>query len=355
MVVPAGVLLFLLSYPVVSLGDSAISQLGDATFRYGVATTIPNFTVPAGRDRLLVVVVGDTNSTGVVGVSYDGTSMTEVVELTDGFAVDAIYVLPLGDSDAATNGVIVADTGGAAGNTRLIAAVAFDNVDQSDPTGATGKLRGNQVGAITLSSEAGDLVFSHVDTFRLDAVPSLSPGAGQAVLFDASGSIAAGGFGHYQASIEDGAASVVSSWSSNATAYIHLAFDINAAYQTRTGTITVVNDTQPDSASEFSYTIDGGLSPAGFVLSDATGSGADREVSFTNVPEGGYVLEAVAQSRYETGLSCTDSTGDTVVSNLAATIQVAPGDEVICTYTHALRSSLDPLLQIIPAILLQDE
>ena len=230
---------------------SVVTQLGTAVSQYETSSTLSSFTVPAGSNRLLVVVASDVNSNNVTGVTFNGNAMIEVLEGTDNIAVDSIYVLALGTAVGSTTGDIVMVSGGGASAEKFIAAVVFENVDQADPTSSEVR-RLEQTGVspstLAVTSADGDLVFDMIDTYRADAPSTLTVGVDQAQLHDQSGSSFSGGFAHYSTSTKDGAAGATTSWSTNAIALQHMAMNIKAA--PLSGSLTIVKEANPEDGTD---------------------------------------------------------------------------------------------------------
>lgn len=112
---------------------TGVTPLGAPATSHGAGVlTLNSFTVPPGTNRLLVVVASDTQSLDVTSVSFGGTPMTQSVEKNDGFAVDSIWVLPLGTATTATTGNITVARG-APGDRTFIAAQVFQNVLKRHP------------------------------------------------------------------------------------------------------------------------------------------------------------------------------------------------------------------------------
>src|SRR4051794_10007381 len=53
-----------------------VTQLGSEISQYSLSSTLSSFAVPAGTDRVLVVIASDTNATSVTGVSFGTTALT---------------------------------------------------------------------------------------------------------------------------------------------------------------------------------------------------------------------------------------------------------------------------------------
>ena len=188
------------------------------------------FTVPPGENRALVVAASNSILSGtstISGVSFAGSAMTEAVKRSDTVAVDGIWVLALGSSGTATTGTISVTSSPATPTS--IAAVAFQNVDQTTPASGPQSANGATANSsLTVTSAAGDVVFDVFDIFESGGVGTQTPGTGQAVVHNVdapSGSL----FAYYQTSIKPGAASTGMSWTSNGTGFIHAAVNLKQA------------------------------------------------------------------------------------------------------------------------------
>lgn len=91
--------------------------------------TLSSFTVAANNDRQLLVCVTTSSGFSVSGVTFGGTSMTQIGTEERGGVRATMFYLVLGSSSSQTQGDIVA-TGS---NLKQIGAVAFYNVEQSNP------------------------------------------------------------------------------------------------------------------------------------------------------------------------------------------------------------------------------
>ncbi|MEM7115242.1 MAG: 6-bladed beta-propeller [Chloroflexota bacterium] len=97
---------------------------------------------------------------------------------------------------------------------------------------------------------------------------------------------------------------------------------------------TYVSDTNNHRVQTFSQAIGGGAS---FMLDDASpddGDGVSNSITFQNLEAGVYTVTETAVSPYTTTITCVDPTGNTTTSGLTATIDVAMGETVTCTYTN---------------------
>ncbi len=120
-----------------------------------------------------------------------------------------------------------------------------------------------------------------------------------------------------------------------ATASLHLATggSITCVYEnTKRGSITVVKDAQPNAAQDFGFTtIGSGLSS--FSLDDDADGTLSNTRTFGNLVSGAYsVTESPTTGWDLTGISC-DSEGATTEGRTAS-IDLQPGEDVICTYTN---------------------
>jgi hypothetical protein len=114
------------------------------------------------------------------------------------------------------------------------------------------------------------------------------------------------------------------------------------------GTITIIKNATPDSAQDFSFTTAGtGLS--NFSLDDDTDGTLPNTRTFV-VDEGSYtVTEGVTAGWNLTNFSCVDVTANTVVNlaNRQASINVAAGETVTCTFTNTLQQGTLTLVKTV--------
>ncbi len=98
------------------------------------------------------------------------------------------------------------------------------------------------------------------------------------------------------------------------------------------GSITIVKDAAPNSPQDFSFTTTGaGL--AGFSLDDDSDTTLSNTKTFTNLIPGTFsVTETVTDGWDLSGIVC--SGGGTQVSGATVSITLAPGANVLCTYTN---------------------
>ncbi len=94
------------------------------------------------------------------------------------------------------------------------------------------------------------------------------------------------------------------------------------------GSLTIVDDSQPDDPQDFSYTAGGGLSPTSFSLDDDTDTALSNTRTFSNLAAAsGYTVAQTAVAGWTSTSSCTN--GSTL-----ANITVNPGESVTCTVTN---------------------
>lgn len=99
--------------------------------------------------------------------------------------------------------------------------------------------------------------------------------------------------------------------------------------------IVIVEDTLPDGQQDFSFSITGGLVPAGFDLDDDADGTLPNTQSYTSVAPGFYTVTQTAVADYTTTLSCADTSGGTATASSTASINLAPGETVTCTFSNS--------------------
>lgn len=250
------------------------------------ALTLPSYEVPAGENRLLLVVASNSGSTDITGVSFGGTPMTQVVEEDDTAAVDSIWVLPLGTSVTATTGNVVVTHAGA-GDVQFIGAMAFARVDQSTPASGAQQFAGSgSPRSLTVSSAAGDMVLDVLDLFGASTAPTTAPVQTRGLTHYGRTAL---GTGHatYAVSMSPGAASVPMGWTHNGTAVIHLAVNLRQASAGSAPTVaspTKVDITHNSATLGGNATADGGsgITERGVVYAP-TVTNSDPEIGGTGV------------------------------------------------------------------------
>ena len=190
--------------------------------------TIPNFSVPAGNERLLVVCAkGQTN---ISGVTFDNNDMTEQVARSQGNFNIKLFTYVLGNSASATSGDIVV-TGSAVTNA---GAWSYHDVDQATPVdnadGTTGA-SGNSSSSLSITSEVDDLVCDCIGSSRTPGIVTLTEDASQTQTFHEPNGVFFGFTNVTNAgSHKAGAASVTMEWTiSPASQFAHLGMNINAS------------------------------------------------------------------------------------------------------------------------------
>lgn len=295
---------------------AVVTQIGTADSTN--LTDTLSVTVPAGSNRVLVVIVSDADATSVSTVNFGVSPLTSRVQHTDGTAVDSMWTLSLGTSATDTTQNITVVSAGATPNTcQFIGAIAFEGVDQGTPlTGIqTADTFGSDVSSsLNIVSKAGDVVLDIFDTFDLNPNGTRTPGASQTikhsqenVLISSGGGIPGGfwnkdktsnaqlgtSYGFYNTSTRPGAGSVNMSWASDDTAMIHIAVNVNSLAPTAAGV----------SISGRAVTASGkGVKNATVYLTDLEGNirtavtGSFGNYTFENVPSGAdYVLTIVGK------------------------------------------------------------
>lgn len=105
------------------------------------------------------------------------------------------------------------------------------------------------------------------------------------------------------------------------------------------GTLTVRKESRPGSTEPFAFSLSGGPLPAALSLVDG------REVSYGDLPAGTYTVTETAMAGWALSqLTCTDPTGGTTtdVDTRQATVAVAPGDAVTCTFVNTRDQVREP-------------
>ena len=105
---------------------------------------------------------------------------------------------------------------------------------------------------------------------------------------------------------------------------------------TQHGSITILTDTVPDNGQDFAFTTTGGLSPAGFSLDDDSDATLPNTQTFSNVVPGSYTVTETTppSSFFLSSLSCSDPSGGTTTASPTATIALAAGETVTCTFEN---------------------
>jgi hypothetical protein len=114
-----------------------------------------------------------------------------------------------------------------------------------------------------------------------------------------------------------------------------------------TGAITIVKDAVPNGATDFAFTTTGaGLS--NFSLDDDADGTLANSITFSDLASGSYaVTELAAAGFLLTSLQCTDSSGGTTVNGATATIDLADGETVTCTFTNTKDATLTLVKEVV--------
>ena len=116
---------------------------------------------------------------------------------------------------------------------------------------------------------------------------------------------------------------------------------------TKLGSITIVKDAVPDDATDFGFTTTGaGLSP--FSLDDDADATLPNSTTFSGLMPGSYtVTEGAVAGWALTGLNCSaGGTGN--ATTRTATITLAAGDDVTCTYTNTKLGTITIVKDALP-------
>jgi hypothetical protein len=277
---------------------ASVTQLGSPAFVTNTNTL--GFTVPAGVNRILLVVASDENATDISTVTFGVSPLTQRAEHNDGAAVDSIFTLNLGPGGSTTATITVVSTGTTPNNASFIGAIAFDGVNQAAPVTNIQAVDNTIVpsaSTLNIVSGTGNMVFDVFDTFTNAAVPNtITPGGGQTVAHNAGTvTLGSGGFAYYRTSTSPGAASVPTSWTSMAgVALIHIGVNINAV---ASASSVAVSGRVLTSTGQ-------GIKNAVITLADQNGAGRLARTnpfgyySFDDVQAGStYVLQVSAKGR----------------------------------------------------------
>lgn len=189
--------------------DAQVELENSATLSSAVSTYTTSFTIGNGHSRMLVVGVAmlpDETSKFVTSMSFEGQSLTFVNGVTNPdleVRTEIWYLLdpPTGAGNLTTNFNTTTD--------HVTGMLSFAQVNQLTPITANNTFSTDGgAPSLTIASESRGLVF---DVVSRDETGNFTPGANQTELWDISPSV---GF-LTAGSIEDGAASITMSWTSN--------------------------------------------------------------------------------------------------------------------------------------------
>ncbi len=322
------VMLWLFALPLIA---HAVAQIGTAVTFFGPSTspngpataiaTLSNVSVPGGIPGRLLVVTASNNFYGnVAAVSFGTTAMTKAVQISDGFGTNSIWVLPLGFGDAVTGTVRATYDGpGPSGVTAYayVSAVTFFGVDQVAPTSSP-VVAATKTGSSTLSvaSAAGDVVYDVADFYStLTAGPTVNIGAGQTLVAQAGGTVQFGTEA-WRNSSEPGAASVTTSWSSNAIAVSHAAINIRQAPPPDLTLTKTVQGSGPF--------VRGGLVSFDLTVNNISASSLAGGGTVQDVAPAGLILVAASGgsnwncTAFGTYVSCDSAFGNVIAPNASA-------------------------------------
>ncbi|MFN0121176.1 MAG: beta strand repeat-containing protein, partial [Blastocatellia bacterium] len=296
-------------------GAGNITQIGST----GISNAdnddiLENFSLATGNNRALIVVASHANDTDITGVSFNGEALTQVVERTDGYSVDSIWVRAMGSAGTVTTGNIVVTRAGSTGCRQVIFAVAYENVDQTTPMDGPRSFNAGGThtsSSLVVTSEEGDLVFDLIDAYLRGASPIATVGAGQTQLHTASASIACSfgsGGSHWNTSTKPGAASVTISRSGSLGDYIYIAANINRS-------APFVKDPTSASVTGTTATLGGNIAAGGASAITDRGIVYAPTTTNSNPRIGGTGVTQAVAAGTSTGVFTKDVTGLTKNTN----------------------------------------
>ena len=113
-----------------------------------------------------------------------------------------------------------------------------------------------------------------------------------------------------------------------------------------TQSLTIVQDTQPDAPEDFAYTGCLGTGCSTFSLDDDTDGTLPATVTGAELAPGTYTITQAPEAAYDlTGLSCSPSEA-TSLATRTATVNLAAGEHVTCTFTDTPGGPTVPVTQI---------
>ncbi len=103
-----------------------------------------------------------------------------------------------------------------------------------------------------------------------------------------------------------------------------------------TGSITIVKDAQPNDAQDFAFTPSQATMPQ-FLLDDDSDGTLSNMKTYSGLPAGTYSFTETQVSGWTlASISCTPSSGtSTNLSSATATITLAAGDNIVCTFVNS--------------------
>lgn len=211
--------------------SAQVAAIGTAS-KATATNTLSNFTAPAGVNRLLIVTASDAATTDITSVTYNGLTMTQSAEVTDGTAVDAIFTLVLGTNAGSTTGSIVVTSSNTNHGSKCITASVFEKVNQTTPLSGIMSAKNSTIpssSTLSVLSNTGDLVFDLFDTWKSTSSGSAhSAGSGQTIMHTVTAlPLTFGGNGWWTTSTKAGASNVSMSRSTtDHMALIHIAANI---------------------------------------------------------------------------------------------------------------------------------
>ncbi|MFA5785941.1 MAG: hypothetical protein WDA71_03000 [Actinomycetota bacterium] len=199
------------------------------------------------------------------------------------------------------------------------------------PDSGNSGLDGNEVVSLAgVPSEVGGKLVSVI------SVSGLDPGdvviARQVVTLACSG--VAGGNGNLQVQITDAKVVAPDSEKGNISGG-RQTIPLKDARDVSPGSITIVKDSVPNDAQDFSYSTTGGLNPTPFSLDDDSDPNLSNTKSFTDLAPGTYtVTEAAASGWNLTAINCTGGTTEVNLTDRTVSITITAGQSASCTFVN---------------------
>lgn len=121
---------------------------------------------------------------------------------------------------------------------------------------------------------------------------------------------------------------------------------VTCTFANTTQSLTVVQDTQPDAAEDFGFTGCLGAGCSTFSLDDDADGTLPSTVTGVELAPGTYTVTQGAAAAYDlTGLSCSP-TETTNLTSRTATVTLAVGEHVTCTFTNTPGGPIVPVTQL---------
>ncbi|MCB0737388.1 MAG: hypothetical protein KDC92_07735, partial [Bacteroidetes bacterium] len=228
----------------------------------------PNYTLPAGNDRLLMVgVVNFANQQNVNATFGSGSSnaMTLVKSVDFGAAQLSVFAMVLGSGPEITGDIVASGTGGAYFTTML--AYSFSNIDQTKPfDGISSNTSTGTSSSLTVSSAINDMVCDFTAVNSGNAKSYISAQIEQAIVMVENGGNHNNGQQYIDlgSSLKQGASSVDMDWTfPSSFDFAQIAFNLNYA---TLGPVSLYNNNGSTSAKNSVATPDDRITLANFTI-----------------------------------------------------------------------------------------